>query len=92
MYPDEAKDLAEEWRWEDPERAAEKEKENGMPLEEIAEIRIRSADDAYESILKNMQDRTRERLKDSPELLERELATDEMIARELYNEQLKYMN
>ncbi len=92
MYPDEAKDLAEEWRWEDPERASEKEKENGMPLEEIAEIRIRSADDAYESILKNMQDRTRERLKDSPELLERELATDEMIARELYNEQLKYMN
>ncbi len=92
MYPDEAKDLAEEWRWEDPEHAAEKEKENGMPLEEIAEIRIRSADDAYESILKNMQDRTRERLKDSPELLERELATDEMIARELYNEQLKYMN
>ena len=92
MYPDEAKDLAEQWRWEDPERAAEKEEENGMSLEEIAEIRIQSADDAYASILKNMQDRTRERLKDSPELLERELETDEMIARELRNEQLKYMN
>ena len=92
MYPDEAKDLAEQWRWEDPERAAEKEEENGMSLEEIAEIRIQSADDAYASILKTMQDRTRERLKDSPELLERELETDEMIARELRNEQLKYMN
>ena len=92
MYPDEAKDLAEQWRWEDPERAAEKEEENDMSLEEIAEIRIQSADDAYASILKTMQDRTRERLKDSPELLERELETDEMIARELRNEQLKYMN
>ena len=92
MYPDEAKDLAEQWRWEDPERAAEKEEENGMSLEEIAEIRIQSADDAYASILKTMQARTRERLKDSPELLERELETDEMIARELRNEQLKYMN
>lgn len=92
MYPDEAKDLAEQWSWEDPERAAEKEEENGMSLEEIAEIRIQSADDAYASILKTMQDRTRERLKDSPELLERELETDEMIARELRNEQLKYMN
>lgn len=92
MYPDEAKDLAEQWRWEDPERAAEKEEENGMFLEEIAEIRIRAADDAYASMLKIMQDRTRERLKDSPELLERELETDEMIARELRNEQLKCMN
>lgn len=92
MYPDEAKDLAEQWRWEDPERAAEKEEENGMFLEEIAEIRIRAADDAYANMLKIMQDRTRERLKDSPELLERELETDEMIARELRNEQLKCMN
>lgn len=92
MYPDEAKDLAEQWRWEDPERAAEKEEENGMFLEEIAEIRIRAADDAYASMLKIMQDRTREKYKDSPELLERELETDEMIARELRNEQLKCMN
>ena len=92
MYPDEAKDLAEQWRWEDPASAAEKEAENDISLEEIAEIRIQSADDAYASILKTMQDRTRERLKDSPELLERELETDEMIARELRNEQLKYMN
>ena len=92
MYPDEAKDLAEQWSWEDPERAAEKEEENGMSLEEIAEIRIQSADDSYASILKTMQDRTREQYKDSPELLKRQLETDEMIARELRNEQIKYMN
>ncbi len=92
MYSDEAKDLAEQWRWEDPERAAEKEEENDMSLEEIAEIRIQAADDAYASILKTMQDRTREKYKDSPDLLERELETDEMIARDLRNEQLKYMN
>ena len=92
MYPDEAKDLAEQWRWEDPERAAEKEEENGMSLEEIAEIRIQAADDAYASMLKVMQDHTREKYKDSPDLLDRELAADEMIARELRNEQLKYMN
>ncbi len=91
MYPNEAKDLADEWEWEDPEKAKAKEKEAGMTLQEIAETRIEAADENYDSILETMNKRTMEEFQGTEEELKQALLTNEMIAREMRNEELKYL-
>ncbi len=91
MYPNEAKDLADEWEWEDPEKAKTKEKEAGMTLQEIAETRIEAADENYDSILETMNKRTMEEFQGTEEELKQALLTNEMIAREMRNEELKYL-
>ena len=91
MYPNEAKDLAEQWEWEDPEAAKAKAKEAGMTLEEIAEARIEAADENYDTILESMNKRTMEEFQGTEAELKRALLTNEMIAREMRNEELKYL-
>ena len=92
MYEDENQDLADQWKWEDPERAAQVEKENNEPLEEIARRRIEMADENEDQTLKVLNQRTREQAEAEnwdEDRLKMELAWNEQTASELRQEELR---
>lgn len=91
-YEGEYQDLADQWKWEDPERVKQVETENGEPLEEIARRRIEMADENEDKTLKVLNQRTREQAKKegwSPERLKQELAWNRQMANELRQEELR---
>ena len=82
------KDLADQWKYSQPEKVTELE-QNGENLEDVAKNRLESAEANRQSILETMQARTREEYKDDLKKMEEELKRDEWIAMELMNEELK---